>query len=66
MPNEFVFESEQFVEVGKTDGTVPSNVMRMFANGSVFVGEMNELALTPSLRLFANGAVQVAEFIEVP
>lgn len=43
----------------------PWDVMRMYANGTVFVGEMNELALTPSLRLFANGAVQVAEFIEV-
>lgn len=43
----------------------PRTVMRMFANGTVFVGEMNELALSPSLRLFANGAVQVAEFIEV-
>jgi hypothetical protein len=43
----------------------PRTVMRMFANGTIFVGEMNELALTPSLRLFANGAVQVAEFIEV-
>lgn len=66
MPNEFVFQSEQFLEVGKTDGATPSTVMRMYANGSVFVGELNELALTPSLRLFANGAVQAAEFIEVP
>ena len=65
MANEFVIQSEQFVEVGKTDGIAPSTVMRFFANGTIFVGEMNELALTPSLRLFANGAVQAAEFIEV-
>jgi len=46
--------------------SIPSSaVMRIFANGTIYVGEMNELALTPSLRLFANGAVQAAEFIEV-
>ncbi len=63
MANEFVYQAEQFVETGITSGQ--SDVMRIFANGTIYVGEMNELALTPSLRLFSNGAVQAAEFIEV-
>ncbi len=62
MANEFVFQSEQFIETGITSGaSVP---MRIFANGSIYVGEMVELNLTPSLRIFSNSAVQVAEFIE--
>jgi len=63
MANEFVYQAEQFVETGITSG--PNDVMRIFANGTIQVGEMRELALTPSLRLFSNGAVQAAEFIEV-
>ena len=62
---EWVFQSEQFVEVGKTNGISPATVMRMFANGTVQLGEMVEVAGTSSMRLFANGAVQAAEFIEV-
>ena len=62
---EWIFQSEQFVEVGKTNGISPSTVMRMFANGAVQLGEMIEVAGTSSMRLFANGMVQVAEFIEV-
>jgi hypothetical protein len=65
MANEFVIQSEQFVEVGKTDGITPTTVMRFFANGTIQLGEMNEVALTASLRLFANGTVRAAEFIEV-
>lgn len=64
MPNEFVFQADEFVETGLTSG--PTDVMRIYANGVIQLGEMNEQALTPSLRLFANSAVQVAEFIEVP
>ena len=63
MANEFVYQAEQFVETGIASG--PNDVMRIFANGTIQVGEMNEVALTASLRLFANGAVQAAQFIEV-
>ena len=64
MPNEFVFQSEQFIETGLKSGA--NTVMRIFANGTIELGEINEVALTSSLRLFSNSAVQAAEFIEVP
>lgn len=64
MPNEFVFQAEQFIETGLKTG--PNTAMRIYANGTIQVGELNEVALTSSMRLFANAAVQAAEFIEVP
>lgn len=64
MPNEFVFQAEQFIETGQASGE--NNVLRIYANGTIQMGELFEQSLTPSLRLFANGAVQTAEFIEAP
>jgi hypothetical protein len=54
------------VGIPNTISIPSSDVLRIFANGTIQMGELFEEALTPSLRLFANGAVQTAEFIEVP
>lgn len=64
MANEFVFQADEFIETGLKTGA--NSLMRIYEDGIIEVGELDEVALVPTFRLFSNGMVQAAEFIELP